>query len=324
MPKEFAMLSHHWNGSFDKIRNWKCSRKYNGWSAIWDGGITTGMLASSVPWYYRGGDKREYVSTGLWSLGRNNKPKVINAPRYFTDKLPKGIPVHGELWYRDRLDIIKRTCGLKRGYSAMWQNILFKAFGIKPYKMWECVDKLSADIPQGRVVYEGVVSSEAMGYLTNYQNNTFDLVDNATVKSEKCIEVFKDMADRFKWEGLMFSNPNGLYECKRSWNNLKYKNVYESEAAICGYEKGKTGRVVGKVGALQATLIWNSKVSSVYGGNDSMVGKEANFCISGLMDEEREWDTCRKLYPEGSKIRFKYSGISTHGIPQSCNIYREV
>lgn len=325
MSKEFGMLAHHWNGSFEQVKGWFCSRKYNGWSALWDGGVTRGMLATEVPWYYKGGDKRQIISTGLWSLGRGNKPKVIQAPSYFTGKLPKNVPVHGELWFSDRLDIIKRTCGLKFGYSPMWHNIRFKAFGIKSYALWEGLpDNIVLEDEHNPFTCKDMKFKASIEYLKNFENNIFEPVDVAIVKSQKCIDIFKEMSEQCQWEGLMFSNPNGIYECKRSWNNLKYKNVYETEAAICGYEEGKTGRVLGKVGAIQATLVWDSKVESVFGGTSLMTNKEANFCISGLTDPEREWDECRSKYPIGSKIKFRYTGVSSHGIPQSCNVYRGV
>jgi len=121
----------------------------------------------------------------------------------------------------------------------------------------------------------------------------------------------------------MFANPTGKYECKRSHNNLKWKPDYETEAVICGYEKGKTGKNLGLVGALKATMVWNDKVISIHGGESWMVGKEANFCIGGLTDKERDWEECQRKYPLGTKIKFKFDGVSNNGIPQSCNIYRK-
>ncbi|HID93317.1 MAG TPA: hypothetical protein EYP60_04385 [bacterium (Candidatus Stahlbacteria)] len=330
MGKEFGMLAHHWNGSLDQVQGWYASRKYNGWSALWDGGITRGMLAMEVPWYHKGGDKRQVVSTGLWSLGRDNKPKVIQAPKYFTKLLPLGVPVHGELWYKDRIDTIKRVCGTKYGYSPMWYNIKFMAFGIKPYALWDGI----MDIPRYQNSVElipldvmeythiGETYAKTMGYLISFQNDTFRPVQTWVITDNDSLKNMQLTAIEDKWEGLMFANPKGRYECKRSWNNLKWKGVYEAEAAVYGYEDGKTGKNIGKVGAIKATLVWDDKVKSAHGGRPSMVGKEANFCIGGLTDAERDWERCKQIYPVGSKIKFKYSGVSIYGVPQSCNIYR--
>jgi len=148
---EFGMLAHHWNGSLEQVQGWYASRKYNGWSALWDGGITRGMLAEEVPWYYKGKD-RPIVSTGLWTLGRTPnsneiKPKVIQAPSYFLNKLPPNIPVHGEISYLDkngydRLHMVKRVCGMKFGYNPLWYSLKFRAFHVKPYSLWEGIKEI--------------------------------------------------------------------------------------------------------------------------------------------------------------------------------------
>lgn len=335
MDTEFGMLAHHWNGSLEQVQGWFASRKYNGWSALWDGGITKGMLASEVPWYHRGADKQIYYSTGLWTLGRNNglvgdrmiKPKPINAPKYFTDMLPKNVPVHGELWYEDKLSTIKRCCGQRLGYNSMWYNIMFMAYGIKPLNLWEGIKEvpryknLHLNIPW-LITHEGVSFKKSMDYLSLFKNDTFYPVHRWTIETEDQIKSLQRLAISYGWEGIMFHNPEGMYECKRSWNNLKWKQEYETEAAVYDYEKGKTGRMIGKVGALWATLIWDEKVASTFGGDESMIGQEVSFKISGLTDKEREWVTCRTSYPIGKAVKFKYSGVSGHGVPQSCNVYR--
>lgn len=331
---EFGQLSHHWNGSLEQIQGWFCSRKYNGWSTFWDGGITRGMLAEEVPWYYQGRDK-QIMSTGLWSMGRTPKadeirPKVIQAPKYFTNELPKNVPVHGELWFDDRLDIVKKTCGMKYGYNPMWYNIKFMAFNIKPYYLWEeieqipkyanILEKIDTNKPDTFMCIENITLKEAMGYLNQFSNETFNPVHMWHIKNEADLKQSQKIALKYMWEGLMFANPVGKYECKRSHNNLKWVEPYETEAAVYNYEDGKTGKNIGKVGAIKATLVWDEKVTSIRGGKESFIGREANFCISGLTDAER--NDVKKIHPIGSKIKFSFKDISTHGIPQSCNIYR--
>ena len=101
--EEFGQLSHYWGGTPENLVGRFGSRKYNGFSVLWDGGVTRGMLAKDVPWYYKGGDKDGVVSTGLWSLGRNMKPKVLRAPDLWLNQLPVSVPLHGELWNNDCL-----------------------------------------------------------------------------------------------------------------------------------------------------------------------------------------------------------------------------
>lgn len=313
MAKQFGQLAHHFSNP-EKVIGWLASRKYNGWSIIWDGGLTTGMMATDVPWYYRGKDK-PVKSTGLWSLGRGNKPKVIHAPDYFIDSLPKGIPVHGELWYNDRLDVVKRTCGHKQYPKPMWRNIKFIAFHIKPFHLWEH-DGLLPETETPATL------SGSLDLLRQYENKTFMTV--ATTKMETVQDV-NDMIQRAvdnQWEGIMFGNPLGAYECARSWNNLKWKQEYETEAVVHGYENGQTGKTIGKVGSLQCSLVWDDKITSIYGGLKNHIGEEVVFNVSGLTDAEREWDHCKAKFPTGRNIKIKYSGVSRDGVPQSPNIYR--
>ena len=320
---EFAMLAHHWNGSLEQVRGWMCSRKFNGWSAVWDGGITRGMLATDVPWYYKGGDRRQILSTGLWSLGRANKPKVQQAPLYFLDKLPRNIPVHGELWYNDDLTLIKKVCGRKLGgYHAMWHHIKFIAFGIKHYSLWSTENEIISALKDSNLD-KGIKHKDTMHYLHHLQNDTFEIPIYLPVRDERQLKVAQKTALINNWEGLMFSNPDGVYECKRSYNNLKWTPEYETEAAIDGYKEGKKGKTLGKVGSIRATLVWDEKVASIHGGKEHFIGKEAIFHISGLEMPEREWDVCKKKYPIGTKIHFSFKYVSSHGIPQSCNIYRK-
>jgi len=339
MSKEFGTLAHWWNGLLEQVIGKLCSRKYNGWSAIWDGGITRGMRADDVPWYYKGGDKDMPMSTGLWSLGRDNKPKVIHAPKYFTKHLPLGIPVHGELWYNDRIDIIKRYCSRKIMYHPIWYAIQFIAFNIKPYELWEgikilkshytyennlkYIDSKRTTINITHNIDKNIVYSDTLTILGFYINDTFKVIEPELILLEGDLIKMQTKAIKEKWEGLMFANPNGLYELCRSWNNLKWKPEYDAEAAIHDYEKGKTGKNIGKVGALWASLVWDKQVISIHGGDASMVGKEAVFKIGGLTDVEREWKFCKRKYPTGSRIKFKFTSVSVHGTPQSCNIYRE-
>lgn len=315
--KEFGMLSHHWDGTYEQIENWVWTRKYNGWSALWDGGVTRNKMADTVPWYYKGGDKRNVVATGLWTLGRNNKPKVIEAPGYFLDTLPVGVPVHGELWYNDRLDIIKRTCGLKKTYSAMWYSVIFKAFGIKHPSLWDC-----ESLNIGKDYCFPMTYTGSLQFLERFNNETFQTVKYRFIETEDQLKLIQGAAITEGWEGLMFNNPASIYVNERSHNNLKWKPAMETEATVIGYVPGKTGRKIGHVGSLQCEMVWDEKVISVHGGLKSMVGVKTIFAVSGLNDDEIDWTACKELYPVGSKVNFKYLSISTHAVPQSCHLTR--
>ncbi len=336
MSKEFGMLSQWWDGDPEKLMGRLCSRKFNGWSALWDGGVTRGMLATDVPWYYKGKDQ-PMLSTGLWTLGRHNRPKVVCAPDFWLNQLPVLVPLHGELWYKDRLDIIKRVCGTKSGYSPMWGNIKYIMFNSKPYSMWEGIEKIpkyiknkhnvadifalgSNDLEQLLFALREIEKTNKLMYPEDF---ILETISTRKIEDTATLEHMLNKATSCEWEGLMFANPTSGYECKRTRNSFKQKSSYDYEGTIEGYVKGKTGKNVGKVGALFVKLKWDRQIVSIFGGKPHMVGKEIEVPVCGLSDTEREWHNCKSLYPVGSKIKFTFYGVSVHAIPASANITRE-
>ena len=328
MKQEFGQLSHWWNGTFEQIKGYYCSRKYNGWSVISDGGITKGKNARDIPWFKK---DKDVISTGLWTLGRstkrnNSNTDVLNAPEYFINKLPKGVPVHGEVWYNDRIDIIKQVCGTKKWFDPMWANLKFMAFNMKPYSKWE--NDINHSINIGTLLQPEYINrkysevyDDLISLKESLNNNTFDVVTSVKLLTIEDLRQMQETSIKHNWEGLMFTNPDGLYECGRSYNSLKWKTQCETEGIVIGYENGKTGKNIGKIGSIKANVLWDEQVLSVFGGDHIHVGKEAFFSIGGL--NENEHDNCKELYPIGSKIKFSFYGVSIHGVPQSCNIYRE-
>lgn len=348
---EFGTLAHHWNGSFERVRGYIVSRKFNGHSILWDGGLTLGWKATKVPWYYKGADKDNVVATGLWSLGRGNKPKVIKAPPEFLSKLPIGIPTHGELWFKDNLSMVKQIAGRKDNMHPLWEDIKYIVFNIKPYECW---NYNGSDI-LGQEIKKWSSSSNSQKQRVNsfYQNNNYfdrmklaveyiypDLniveeeedpmssshqllfLDLKSILTKEDLDRSMQTARNQLWEGLMFQDPNRPYENKRSWGTLKYKTDYETEATIIGYKEGKTNSRIGTLGSIRCELTWDNKVSSMVGGSDRFVGKTVSFRVSGLNESEYDWDKKETNFPLGGKLRFKFSNISSLGVPQSCNIYR--
>lgn len=341
MSKDFGMLSHHWNGSVESIQGWLCSRKYNGWSVIWDGGITRGMLADEVPWYHKGRDKPT-ISTGLWSLGRKGIVKVIHAPDEFIDKFPVGVPTHGEIWFRDKLDVVKRTLGFKQYFKPMWGNLVYMAFNYRPRRffknpnsqeklLWYFLAKQGLTMKENQLALDRVSVAEdrdmtigfGLSLLRQFENDVFQVIKTVIIKNEEKLISLQKTAKDNGWEGLMFANPNGSYEVGRSYNSLKWKQTYETEALVTGYnEAGINTQYAGQYGSIQGKILWDEKIESVVGGNKRFVGQEVSFAIKGLNEGEREPQACERKYPIGSKISIRYLGVSSHGVPQSVNIYR--
>lgn len=339
MPKkEFAQLAQTYAGS--NVVGWNMSRKLNGWGCIWDGGITRGMIAEEVPWYYKGGDARLHskpVSSGLWSIGRADKygprPKVINAPDWFLNKLPIGIPLQGELWYGDNLSYVKSVCG--RGVSGCsdfrWRNIKFMVYNTKPYDLFTGYDKV-------KQLYRGEATNfslfeknkvwsdrfaKAQNLIDSYYPSFADVgkfLEQLPITIMGDVSTYTDVAKRHGWEGIMLINPASYYEAFRSYNLLKVKPQFDAEAIIVEHEEGKTGKNIGRLGCLKCRIIWDEKVLGFTGGRQDFVGRTAYFGVSGMQDFQREWDYVFEHYPIGKEISFTFLGVTELGTPFSCNI----
>ena len=344
MPKkEFAQLAHVYAGS--NVVGHKMSRKLNGGGCVWDGGITRGMPAEEVPWYYKGGDDRLHIqpkATGLWSIGRADKygprPKVLNAPNWFLDKLPVGIPLQGELWCNDNLSYVKSVCG--RGESGKhdvrWNDIRFVVYNSKPYNLFTGYDKVkeifNAHIyrndPANLSLFEknkvwSVRMELARNLIEGYYPSFADVgtfLDQLPITTMGDLEAYSKVAVHHGWEGIMVVNPNSYYETSRSYNLLKVKPQFDAEAVIVDHDNGKTGKNLGRLGCLKCMLTWDEKVTEFTGGKKEYVGKQVIFGVSGMKDSQREWDYVNVHYSIGTVISFTFLGVTEHGIPFSCNI----
>lgn len=195
------LLAKPWTPKIDPTGYW-LSAKLDGIRAYWDGDGT------------------------LWSrLGKEFK----KAPTSFIERLPKGIPLDGELYlgagrFNDTVRAVKGNAG--------WDEIRYVVF----------------DAP---CRYDDIVQSR----------ETFE------ERIEICSDVWDDVAPQHKcldfehllnsldtsiaagYEGIMLRKPESLYEGKRSSTLLKAKKFLDCEVSVRGHVPGK-GKHVGRLGAL--------------------------------------------------------------------------
>lgn len=77
-------------------------------------------------------------------------------------------------------------------------------------------------------------------------------VETVTVASREELDAYQLHCVEQGYEGCMFRDPNGLYECKRSVHLLKVKSFIDDEFTITGSEEG-SGKLMGAVGAFILT-----------------------------------------------------------------------
>ena len=247
---------------------WWASEKFDGYRAIWNG--------------------KEFLTRA------NNK---ITVPKWFSDLMPPGVALDGELWmgrggFRD--------CGLFRkkvACSAGWlkSKVSFKVF----------------DIPSSNALFE-----ERMKELETLIRNRckcnkhsklcpIQLAKQTKIKNITHLDkMFKSIVSQ-GGEGVMIRKPESRYESKRSNILLKYKVMHDTECKITGYKPG-TGKYKGLLGSFECQLLKGSKVK---------------FNVSGITDEIRY--NYKKTHPVGTVITIQYNDTLKDGVPRHPRYFRK-
>ena len=282
---------------------WFWSIKLDGMRCFWDGGVTRGRV--DVPWC------KGYVSTGLWSING----KVIHAPDWFLNQLPKRIPLDGELWAGvGNFQLVMSVCRSLRP-DPRWEKIQFKAYDVPSltsvysprqinekhckinidfptmkyfHRLWFFPDRKDFSIdhvwPEQATLFE---NNETVSWLEQYELEGV----NALIKLEH--DVFPKLLEEGH-EGIMFRRYKSRWTPTRSWDLLKLKPFTDDEAKIIGVQFGrdtdKGGKHLGRAGCLICN--WNGK----------------KIKVAGLTDEERRLTlrTNSSLTPEQSDSALRY------------------
>jgi DNA ligase-1 len=138
-----------------------------------------------------------------------------------------------------------------------------------------------------------------------------------------------DVLDR-GGEGLVLRDPNMTYKCERSHKLLKYKPFDDMEGTVIGYitgrETDKGSRLLGKMGAMILRL--DSGVRLELSGFT-----DAERLLNDGADAAREWAIANPekecpewiwptVFPRGSRVTFKYRGLSADGVPIEARYWR--
>jgi hypothetical protein len=232
------------------------------------------------------------------------------------------MPLHGEIWYNDRLDIIQKTAGTKTKSHPFWSMVKFIPFHIKPYHFFDGIERIPGFMnlsDYSQLTFENVKDAlDKFNYTESgaLMKNEYTWVNNLTEAIQIC-----EAATSKGWEGMMFNSPRGSYELKRSYSVLKYKSCFEAEARIVDYAEADTDKKYsGQIGSLIVELTWDEKVLSIFGGMKHHVNKTLRFKVAGLYDEDRDYTTTQ--YKIGNQVKFSFFALSFDGVPQSANIYR--
>ena len=245
------MLARTWDGSFDPS-GWLMSQKYDGVRAIWTG--------------------EEFLSrTG----------KKYFAPAWFTEHLPKGLVLDGELvasTLEKTTSIVRKLTPINEEWSQL-RYVIFDSMGVGNYSM--------------RMRHVGDWMHRYTDDLRNTQR--FNIADQWACGSRKDFDVNFRVYRAKGCEGMMLRDPNGLYEYgKRSKTLYKVKEHITDEGVVVGWDKGE-----GKYTEVMGTLyLKHDKFGIVEVG-------------SGFTDEERD-----KPPAIGQLVTFKYWDLTSKGSPK--------
>ena len=205
-------------------------------------------------------------------------------PPFFTKDFP-GSPLDGELW-------------IGRSTFQKCVSVVRKQTPVE--NEWRLVQYLVFDAPGLNLPFK-----ERYKKLEEF----FAKIDSPYIKLHKHVICTSpeqllnehERVEKLGGEGMMLRDPNSFYEHRRSKTLLKVKKFDDDEAVVIGHEPG-TGRCTGMLGAIR---VRNSQ------GVEFSIG-------SGFNDAQR-----RRPPKIGSKVTYKYQGVSTSNTPRFPIFLRE-
>jgi ATP dependent DNA ligase domain len=370
--RELLALAKTFDSDKHDLTGWLVSEKLDGTRAFWDGGVSRGLPTDTIPWSSlinpRTGEckpKIKPVATGLWS--RYGNPIIV--PDWFLNQLPC-CPLDGELWAgRKNFQLCRSICAgdqpdtrFKQMQFAVFDSpplaALFRDGEIKnanfhrklyatEIKKW--FRSVARDNPMmadyKSLTNENMPYHERLQWLQEMmpEEGRIYVIQHQLLSDNWADEVEVELEDvlRLGGEGLVFHDPNGLWEPKRLASILKYKPFLDAEAQVVGIVAGRTGRIgqtLGKIGALicEARIRPSREyVKFEIGSGLSMGERELGTDLGKWATDHPgqeiplwdvmgdDWDgKINDTFHTSTRVTFKYRELSNDGIPKEPRFWR--
>jgi DNA ligase 1 len=236
-----------------EVSQYLVSEKYDGVRAHWDGRVLR----------FRSGN-------------------VVNAPKWFIDKLPK-IPLDGELWIgRGEFEALSGAVRKNAPVDEEWQRIRYMIFEL-PDAVGTFAERVAAMTALAKTI------GAPLEAVPQYQ-----VADRLTLK-RKLAEVVKAGG-----EGLMLHLADAPYQTGRSNVLLKLKPALDTEATVVAHVPGR-GKYQGMMGALRVKT------------PDGITFKIG----TGFTDANR-----RNPPPVGATVTYTYQELTKNGVPRFARFLR--
>lgn len=325
--REGAILAVDYESKKHTIGGQYMSVKLDGQRVIWDGGISTGLQVTEVPWAFN--PKAGLKATGLWS--RNFK--AVMASDEFVEKLPKGMCLDGEVWLGNgRFEDLESTARTETWATEQqkrdaWAQVQYKCFDVPSYNELFRDGRMYIRKENHFITCLGWVQQRIS--INDYWKpmtfeNALRLIPDEFRHEQIRLPLFESEAIEIMQqklaevtdaggEGLMIRRLSSIWTPKRSSDLLKIKKFFDSEGIVTGYQEGE-GRLKGMVGAVLLKGLVPIKIGSG-------IKVEREFKISGFTDLERE--NAQTLFPIGSEISYRYNEITDDGFPRFGRYWRK-
>jgi len=207
----------------------------------------------------------------------------INPPAEITRHWPD-VPLEGELWSGyGRYSEVSALINRHQTTADEWREVRFMLF----------------DLPHwpGNFQQRYAQLEELIG--TTEASNLTVIRQHRGLDQEALEQLFAETVEK-GGEGLMMHRASALYQFGRSTDLRKLKPYQDAEATVIAHLPGK-GRYTGMLGALLVEMD---------DGRRFRLG-------TGFSDAERADPP-----PVGSRVSFRYEGLTTHGLPRFARFLR--
>ena len=263
------------------VIGWWMSEKFDGYRAIWNG--------------------RCFKS-------RNNNRFCV--PRWFSQLMPQGIALDGELWMGrgnfEKCGLFRKIRPKRKADLELWEKewidagVIYKVFDLpnSVLKFEQRMNKLK------NIIYTQIISTFKLSENIVIKTFPLEFVEQIKILSRDQLEnKFQDVVSN-GGEGVILREPYSIYEHRRSTSMLKYKLQDDMECKIVDYRPG-TGINKGILGAFICKFLHND-IQFVVGGMNTSVRK--NY---------------KRTHTLGTIITIQYNGFTSGGKPRHVRYLRK-